>query len=219
MGAASGEAASRAPSGVPSRLHYYRARYYHPRLARFISEDPIGLAGGDLNLYAYVGNDPVNIVDLDGLSASGDFVRGAASYFEGIYGTFRYAARFSGLLGKCEQRRAELEGVVLAEALALAGPPYLERQEVRNVVADVAIGYVSTHKARFAGRATTVTIVNALGLAGGPCTTALATALTAAAVHGNVRLAIERGGRKLEDVVRGAVGGNDPLRGRKDGCE
>jgi RHS repeat-associated protein len=47
-------------------LHYYRARYYSPELQRFISEDPIGLAGG-INLYRYVGNNPVNFVDLFGL--------------------------------------------------------------------------------------------------------------------------------------------------------
>ena len=35
-------------------LYYYRARYYSPTLQRFISEDPIGFAGGDLNLFAYV---------------------------------------------------------------------------------------------------------------------------------------------------------------------
>jgi RHS repeat-associated protein len=38
---------------------YYRARYYHPGLQRFISEDPIGFGGGDFNLYAYVFNDPI----------------------------------------------------------------------------------------------------------------------------------------------------------------
>jgi len=47
-------------------LYYYRARYYSPALQRFISEDPIGLAGG-INLYAYVGNDPVNRTDPSGL--------------------------------------------------------------------------------------------------------------------------------------------------------
>ncbi len=36
-------------------LYYYRARYYHTRLQRFISQDPIGFNGGDVNLYAYVG--------------------------------------------------------------------------------------------------------------------------------------------------------------------
>ncbi len=48
-------------------LYYYRARYYSPDLQRFISEDPIGLAGGDVNFYAYVGNSPVNWVDPLGL--------------------------------------------------------------------------------------------------------------------------------------------------------
>jgi RHS repeat-associated protein len=44
-------------------LYYYRARYYSPALQRFISEDPIGFKGGDFNLYAYVGNNPINFVD------------------------------------------------------------------------------------------------------------------------------------------------------------
>jgi type VI secretion system secreted protein VgrG len=48
-------------------LDYYRARYYHPTLQRFLSEDPIGFAGGDVNLYAYVGNDPFNYRDPLGL--------------------------------------------------------------------------------------------------------------------------------------------------------
>jgi RHS repeat-associated protein len=47
-------------------LYYYRARYYNPMLGRFISEDPIGFAGGP-NFYAYVGNDPINWVDAMGL--------------------------------------------------------------------------------------------------------------------------------------------------------
>lgn len=48
-------------------LSYYRARYYHPRLQRFISEDPIGFEAGDMNVYAYVGNNPVGYVDPYGL--------------------------------------------------------------------------------------------------------------------------------------------------------
>lgn len=52
-----------------SGLYYYRARYYHPEMGRFISEDPIGLAGGDLNVYAYVRGNPVSFVDPWGLEA------------------------------------------------------------------------------------------------------------------------------------------------------
>jgi RHS repeat-associated protein len=47
-------------------LYYYRARYYHAGLGRFISEDPLGLPGG-VNAYAYAFNDPVNVVDPTGL--------------------------------------------------------------------------------------------------------------------------------------------------------
>jgi RHS repeat-associated protein len=46
-------------------LYFHRARYYDPRIRRFVSEDPAGLEGG-VNLYAYVGNDPVNFRDPTG---------------------------------------------------------------------------------------------------------------------------------------------------------
>jgi RHS repeat-associated protein len=47
-------------------LMYYRARFYDPQLGRFISEDPIGLAGG-INSFAYVHNNPQNGTDPSGL--------------------------------------------------------------------------------------------------------------------------------------------------------
>lgn len=47
-------------------LHYNRYRYYDPDGARYLTQDPIGLAGG-FNLYRYVGN-PVNLIDPLGLS-------------------------------------------------------------------------------------------------------------------------------------------------------
>ena len=49
-----------------SGLYYYRTRYYHPRLQRFIAEDPIGFSGGT-NFYGYPDNNPVNESDPLGL--------------------------------------------------------------------------------------------------------------------------------------------------------
>ena len=48
-------------------LMYYRARMYDPALGRFISEDPIGFAGANINLYGYVRNNPLNLIDPLGL--------------------------------------------------------------------------------------------------------------------------------------------------------
>ncbi|KAF4516168.1 hypothetical protein B566_EDAN000406 [Ephemera danica] len=53
-----------------SGLYYYRARYYHPRLQRFISEDPLGFGGGDANLYGYVWHNPLNYIDPSGYNTA-----------------------------------------------------------------------------------------------------------------------------------------------------
>jgi RHS repeat-associated protein len=66
-------------SGIPFRftgqrfdpetgLYYFRARYYDAQLGRFLSVDPLGAVDGP-NLYAYVGNDPVNFIDPLGLNS------------------------------------------------------------------------------------------------------------------------------------------------------
>jgi RHS repeat-associated protein len=48
-------------------LYFLRARHYDPSSGRFLTKDPLGFSGGDVNLYRYVRNQPTNLVDPFGL--------------------------------------------------------------------------------------------------------------------------------------------------------
>ena len=61
-------------------LYYLRARYYDSQTGRFISRDPIWQVD-DVNLYAYVGNNPLGFIDLHGLAAK-EFVKAYDSFLE-----------------------------------------------------------------------------------------------------------------------------------------
>jgi RHS repeat-associated protein len=49
-------------------LYYYKARVYDPAAGRFLQTDPVG-SKDDLDIYAYVGGDPVNKNDPTGLAS------------------------------------------------------------------------------------------------------------------------------------------------------
>ena len=52
-------------------LYYYRARYYNPKIGRFLQTDPVGYSAG-INLYAYCSNNPINYTDPMGLRSVGE---------------------------------------------------------------------------------------------------------------------------------------------------
>jgi RHS repeat-associated protein len=73
LNAGAGVDESFVPFGFASGLHdpttglvRFGARDYDPWTARWMAKDPIDFAGGDTNLYAYVGGDPVNFTDPSG---------------------------------------------------------------------------------------------------------------------------------------------------------
>jgi RHS repeat-associated protein len=70
----------------PNGFYYMRARYYDPSVGRFISEDPIGFDGGDVNLCAYAGNQPINRIDPLGLIDLFGYVEGDLVGILGIEG-------------------------------------------------------------------------------------------------------------------------------------
>ena len=53
-------------------LQYNRARWYDPAQGRWLSQDPIGFAAGDVNLYRYVGNEAPGATDPSGLTPPDD---------------------------------------------------------------------------------------------------------------------------------------------------
>jgi len=61
-------------------FYYMRARYYDPVVGRFISEDPLGFDGGDVNLYVYGSNNPTLYVDPEGTFVfTGTMIAGIAA--------------------------------------------------------------------------------------------------------------------------------------------
>ncbi len=71
-------------------LQYNRARWYDPQTGRWLSQDPIGFAAGDANLYRYVGNGSTNATDPSGLweepklDTKGRYVSGGGWDFNGM---------------------------------------------------------------------------------------------------------------------------------------
>ena len=115
---------------------------YDPSVGRFLSEDPIGFAGGDANLYRYVGNSPTNFTDPSGLQqASPEFTpppmvlsqyasdwAGEAILHHWLEGTGRTVTVLEGKWGKYMRKNDLL-------------PPQLAAQLVADAFGSIGIGF------------------------------------------------------------------------------
>ena len=102
-----------------SGLYFYRARYYDPVAGRFLSEDRVRFAAGDVNLYRYVRNNPVNLIDPDGRLSTEDirnFVAGGNSFFEGL-GNFGESLARRTFPDPCTQDQIAFEDALVAEVV------------------------------------------------------------------------------------------------------
>jgi RHS repeat-associated protein len=75
-------------------LHYNWHRYYDPKIGRYITSDPIGLAGG-LNTYTYAYNNPLRYIDPTGL----------LGFCSGVFGPGCPQPPGSGLCVKCDEEK------------------------------------------------------------------------------------------------------------------
>jgi len=97
-------------------LYYFRARFYNTQTGRFISEDPIGFAGGP-NLYSYARNNPIAFIDPTGRQFEFAVLEAAivAAY---LLGNTPNAARVINLAVEAAYGFASIGPSVESEALA-----------------------------------------------------------------------------------------------------
>ncbi|MDA8445179.1 RHS repeat-associated core domain-containing protein [Paracidovorax valerianellae] len=153
-------------------LFYNRHRYYDPGLGKYVSQDPIGLAGG-VNNYQYGNASPINNIDptgLDAITTATSTLRGAgdgvASYFKEIFFDLpKHTMARYGLLGT-EQETKALEGeTAVAEALAtIANDPKAAMKIACLTCMHISPEEEAYLQGRLGGRLATAGVVNAVSL-------------------------------------------------------
>jgi RHS repeat-associated protein len=119
-------------------IDYYRARYYNPTTGRFLSEDPIGLAGG-FNLYAYAQDSPTNRVDPSGCLDCGQALDNLRDAINNLVGRMNEnAAHGGGCPGHAKAIQQAANRVQNAFSAALGCLTPEEVQEVQGLLGEAA---------------------------------------------------------------------------------
>jgi RHS repeat-associated protein len=103
-------------------------RDYMPKIGKWTAKDPIGFAGGDSNLYGYVLNDPINLVDLNGLMTM-DKIVFAVDFAEGFLMPTSPPPTPGGLAGYLARDRFDT---------------YVDLDKVKDIIVDSWIEYLDS---------------------------------------------------------------------------
>ena len=120
------------PFGFAGGLHdrdvdlvHFGFRDYDPATGRWTAKDPIGFAGGDVDLYGYVESDPINFVDPYGLywlKDLSDFSSGFGDYITfGGTGWLREQWGYNNVVDPCSGWYAGGGYTAIGAELALGG--------------------------------------------------------------------------------------------------
>jgi RHS repeat-associated protein len=206
----------------PTGLYYNRARYYSPQLGRFISQDPIGLAGG-INTYAYTNGNPVSYIDPLGLYCLSEAQINAIAGSAG--GAVAGGASFAAF-GPLGIAVGSFAGGIAGGVIGYYSSNTLGNQ-IGLGTAGGAIGYQNSPGGNLVGGAVGGVVAYGLHKAGAPDAVSLPSggavggAVAGAIVEGTVAGAVEGGaigaaaGAVTAAVAAGVQAGNDCGCGKK----
>jgi hypothetical protein len=193
----------------------FGARDYDAQVGRWTARDPILFAGGQANLFVYVGNDPVNLIDPTGLCSFWDRVARNREETKDALGTLPVSLLSAIKLGTGSTK-------VIAQAVGLRGPAGMGLLSFGRSVLTGAYVWGEAAAAGGAGVLGTLatgaqgasvvggaTIAEAGGLAYAGAGLAVSTAISAAAAAAAWEAGIFAGslavaaGKELDDAVNG----------------
>ncbi|WP_233902915.1 putative Ig domain-containing protein [Stieleria maiorica] len=104
-------------------LHFFRARHYDPFIGGFTSQDPIGFSGGELRLYTFASNSPLNATDPSGLASISEWGAFGSLFAVGaiLGGTLTFGFAFACIQPNSVYDLMTVEVIATASAGALIG--------------------------------------------------------------------------------------------------